>query len=380
MDNLSLNFTYRPQCPTASRERMSFRLESVSMVSMGQSIISDISLTLERGTMNVLLGPTRAGKTTIMRLMAGLDAPTSGRIFADGADVTRIPVRQRSVAMVYQQFMNYPSLSVFENIASPLRVAKLKKDEIQERVHTVARLLDLQAMLDRLPHQLSGGQQQRTAIARALVKRADLILLDEPLANLDYKLREELREELPTILKKSGAVLVYATAEPLEALMLGGVTTALSKGRMIQSGPTLRVYQTPEHIESARVFSDPPLNEINAAKQGDVIVFANSLTVPAVGVLAGLPDGNYTLGFRGDIARLDAPWPASIGLTGSVTLAEISGSESFVHVQTTFGTFVCVERGVSSRQPDQPATLHMDATRLFVFDRDGQPVDVKPTQ
>ena len=211
---------------------MSIRLESVSMVSMGQSIISDVSLTVERGTMNILLGPTLAGKTTLMRLMAGLDGPTSGRILVDGKDVTGSPVRERSVAMVYQQFMNYPSLSVFENIASPLRVAKLKNDEIQERVQAVARLLGLQSLLDRLPHQLSGGQQQRTAIARAIVKRADLVLLDEPLANLDYKLREELREELPAILQKSDAIVVYATAEPLEALLLGGVTAALSKGRI----------------------------------------------------------------------------------------------------------------------------------------------------
>jgi glycerol transport system ATP-binding protein len=138
------------------------------MVSMGQSIISDVSLTVERGTMNVLLGPSLAGKTTIMRLMAGLDAPTSGRILVNGKDVTGMPVRERSVAMVYQQFMNYPSLSVFENIASPLRVAKLKNDEIHERVQSVARLLGLKSMLDRLPHQLSGGQQQRTALPERL--------------------------------------------------------------------------------------------------------------------------------------------------------------------------------------------------------------------
>jgi glycerol transport system ATP-binding protein len=353
---------------------MSIRLESVSMVSMGQSIISDVSLIVERGTMNVLLGPSLAGKTTIMRLMAGLDAPTSGRILVDGKDVTGMPVRERSVAMVYQQFMNYPSLSVFENIASPLRVAKLKNDEIQERVQSVARLLGLKSKLDGLPHQLSGGQQQRTAIARAIVKRAELVLLDEPLANLDYKLREELREELPSILKKSGAILVYATTEPLEALMLGGVTAALSKGRMIQCGSTLQVYQRPAQIEAARVFSDPPLNEIAATKQDSMLRLADNLAVPAAGILTKLPDGVYTLGFRGDMARVEAPWQASISLPGRVTLAEISGSESFVHIETALGTFVCVERGVSTRQPDQPVVLHVDATRMFVFDRAGQPV------
>jgi glycerol transport system ATP-binding protein len=357
---------------------MSIRLESVSMVSMGQSIISDVSLTVERGTMNVLLGPTLAGKTTLMRLMAGLDGPTSGRIVIDGKDVTGSPVRERSVAMVYQQFMNYPSLSVFENIASPLRVAKLRNDEIEERVQAVARLLGLQSMLDRLPHQLSGGQQQRTAIGRAIVKRADLVLLDEPLANLDYKLREELREELPAILKKADAIVVYATAEPLEALLLGGVTAALSKGRMVQCGPTLEVYQRPAQIEAARVFSDPPLNEIVATKRDGQLSLADNLVVPAAGVLSRLPDGVYTLGFRGDMASVQAPWPASINLPGRITLAEISGSESFVHVETSLGIFVCVERGVSTRQPDQSVVLHVDAARMFVFDRTGQPVGPGP--
>jgi glycerol transport system ATP-binding protein len=348
------------------------------MVSMGESIINDVSLTVERGTMNVLLGPTQAGKTTLMRLMAGLDKPTSGRILVDGKDATGVPVRERSVAMVYQQFMNYPSLSVYENIASPLRVAKLKPDEIDRRVLKAARLLGLESMLDRLPHQLSGGQQQRTAIARAIVKGADLVLLDEPLANLDYKLREELREELPSILKEAGAILVYATAEPLEALLLGGFTATLSEGRVVQCGPTPQVYHRPSHIDSARVFSDPPLNEVTATKQGGLLRLGADVTVPAVGVVAKVPDGVYTLGFRGDMVRLEAPWPASVSLPGRVTLAEISGSESFVHVETTLGTFVCVERGVSVRQPDQSAVLHVDAARLFLFDRSGLPVAVAP--
>src|SRR5690606_6035633 len=132
-------------------------------------------------------------------LMAGLDQPTRGRVLMDGRDVTGVPVQRRDVAMVYQQFINYPTLTVFENIASPLRVARLPKAEIDARVAAAVKLLKLEPYLDRLPLELSGGQQQRTAIARALVKRAELVLLDEPLANLDYKLREELREELPRI-------------------------------------------------------------------------------------------------------------------------------------------------------------------------------------
>ena len=232
---------------------MSIHLQNVSVEIGGEKIIDNVDLALERGTMNVLLGATLAGKTSLMRLMAGLDKPTSGKVLVDGADVTGVPVRKRSVAMVYQQFVNYPSLSVYENIASPLRVAKVKGDELDQRVREAARVLGLEPLLKRQPSQLSGGQQQRTAIARALTKRADLVLLDEPLANLDYKLREELREELPRILSQTGATLVYATTEPLEALQLGGQTATLSEGRLIQFGPASDVYHKPNHIESARV-------------------------------------------------------------------------------------------------------------------------------
>ena len=357
---------------------MSISLDNVTVVSMGENVVTDVSLTVERGSINVLLGPTLAGKTTLMRLMAGLDQPTAGRILLDGKDATGVPVRQRSVAMVYQQFMNYPSMTVYENIASPLRVARLGADEIDRRVRRAADVLGLESLLDRLPNQISGGQQQRTAIARAIVKNAELVLLDEPLANLDYKLREELREELPSILMQAGSILVYATTEPLEALLLGGLTATLSQGRVVQFGPTPRVYHVPSGIDSARVFSDPPLNEITVIKQDVSLRLGQDLVVPAVGATAAIPNGVYKLGFRGDLARIGTAWPASISLAGSVSLAEISGSETFVHVETGLGTFVCVERGVSMRQPGQSVVLHVDADRVFVFDAAGSPVAIEP--
>ena len=229
---------------------MTFVLENISFSVAQETVIDDVSLMLDQGSMNVLLGPTLSGKTTLMRLMAGLDRPTTGRLMEGGLDVTNVPVRRRSVAMVYQQFVNYPSLTVFENIASPLRVAGVGRAEIDARVTEAARLLRLENFLQRLPAQLSGGQQQRTAIARALVKHAKLVLLDEPLAHLDYK----LREELPRIFAQTGAVLVYATTEPTEALLLGGTTVTLHEGRVSQVGPTARVYRRPENIEAARVF------------------------------------------------------------------------------------------------------------------------------
>lgn len=180
---------------------MSLTLQNVSRVVDGETWIDEINLSLEPGSFNVLLGRTLSGKTTLMRLMAGLDRPTSGKILMNGVDVTGVAVRERNISMVYQQFINYPNLTVYENIASPLRLAKMDDNEIDRRVRETAQMLRIEPFLDRLPLQLSGGQQQRTAMARALVKDSQIILFDEPLVNLDYKLREELRQELRALLK-----------------------------------------------------------------------------------------------------------------------------------------------------------------------------------
>src|ERR1700752_3041034 len=276
---------------------MSVTLDHVTRTVDGVPHIRDVSLTLQRGTLAVLLGPTLSGKTSIMRLLAGLDKPTTGRVLVDGKDVTGIDVRQRSVAMVYQQFINYPSLTVYENIASPLRVQGKPKGEIDRRVMEAAKLLRLEPYLARTPMQLSGGQQQRTAIARALVKGADLVLRDEPLANLDYKLREELRAELPRIFEASGAIFVYATTEPSEALLLGGNTICMWEGQSLQMGATSNVYRRPDTLRVAQVFSDPPLNIVGIEKRNGSVQYAGGVQAPASGLYATLSDGAYRVGF-----------------------------------------------------------------------------------
>ncbi|WP_407159151.1 ABC transporter ATP-binding protein [Bradyrhizobium sp. STM 3557] len=352
---------------------MSVTLEHVTRIVDGVPTIRNVSLTLQRGTLSVLLGPTLSGKTSIMRLLAGLDKPTTGRVLVDGRDVTGIDVRKRSVAMVYQQFINYPSLSVYENIASPLRVQGKPRDEIEKRVAEAARLLRLEPYLKRTPLQLSGGQQQRTAIARALVKGADLVLLDEPLANLDYKLREELRAELPRIFEASGAIFVYATTEPSEALLLGGRTICMWEGKALQVGETPQVYRRPDTLRVAQVFSDPPMNIVAIEKQGDRVQYAGGVTAPADGLFAGLADGTYRVGFR----------PHQLGLAKSgsgrgrhafpatVTVTEITGSESFVHL-TRDGTtnWVAVLHGVHEYEPGDGLDAMLDPGNVFVFDAD----------
>ena len=207
-------------------------LRDVSRRVSGVNYLTDISLRLERGALNVLMGPTRAGKTSLIRLMAGLDRPSAGSILFDGQDVTGKPVSKRNVAMVYQQFINYPGWTVRENIASPLRVRGVPADRNRARGQARGGPAPAHAsMLDRKPLELSGGQQQRVAIARAIVKKAGLVLLDEPLANLDYKLREESpRRASEACLRIPAAVVVYATTEPAEALLLdGGMTVAMQR-------------------------------------------------------------------------------------------------------------------------------------------------------
>ena len=175
---------------------MALEFKAVSRQVEGRTHIQPTTLTLEKGTMNVLLGPTLSGKTSLMRLMAGLDVPSTGHIRWNGRDVTGMRVQDRRVAMVYQQFINYPAMSVYDNIASPMRLMGISAAEVDRAVRSTAEMLKLTPMLQRKPLELSGGQQQRCALARALVKGAGLVLLDEPLANLDYKLREELRAEI----------------------------------------------------------------------------------------------------------------------------------------------------------------------------------------
>lgn len=347
---------------------MSVTLDQVTRSVDGIAHIRDVTLTLERGTLSVLLGPTLSGKTSIMRLLAGLDKPSSGRVLVDGKDVTGIDVRQRSVAMVYQQFINYPSLTVYENIASPLRVQRRPKEEIERRVQEAARLLKLEPYLNRTPLQLSGGQQQRTAIARALVKGADLVLLDEPLANLDYKLREELRTELPRIFEASGAIFVYATTEPSEALLLGGNTLCMWEGEVLQTGETPKVYRHPDTLRVAQVFSDPPLNIVGIEKKNGSVQYAGGINAPATGLYSGLADGAYRVGFRAHQLEVANGAAGRHAFSATVTVTEITGSESFVHLHRDAQNWVAVLHGVHEYEPG--VTLHaaLDPDNVFVFD------------
>jgi glycerol transport system ATP-binding protein len=347
-------------------------LRNVSKTVGAETHISDVSLTLAHGSLNVLLGPTLSGKTSLMRLMAGLDVPTSGSVWFDGKDVTGMAVQKRNVAMVYQQFINYPALTVYENIASPLRVAGKDEATIDREVRKAADLLRLTPYLERTPLNLSGGQQQRTALARAIVKNASLVLLDEPLANLDYKLREELRAELPKIFAAAGTIFVYATTEPSEALLLGGNTATLAEGRVTQFGPTIDVFRKPADLVTAKTFSDPPLNTIVLGKRGGVFQLDGEVNLPVPAHLAGIADGAYTVSFQPHHLSLTAQSASSVPVRAKVFVTEITGSESFVHVDFADARWVMLASGIHNFETDQMIEVFIDSRHLMVFGADGR--------
>lgn len=353
---------------------MSLVLEGVSKVVNGQTHIHPTDLELSSGTMNVLLGPTSSGKTSLMRLMAGLDVPNSGKVIWNGKDVTGMRVQDRGVAMVYQQFINYPSMTVYDNIASPMRLLGQTADQIDTAVKKAADLMKLTGMLDRKPLELSGGQQQRCALARALVKDAGLVLLDEPLANLDYKLREELRAEIPKIFEEAGSIFVYATTEPEEALLLGGNTATMWEGRVTQFGQTPVVYRQPVDATTARVFSDPPMNFLKIRKSGDSVVFGDGQTAAATGALAPLADGTYLAGFRPNHLELQKHAPDALEFNGKLNVTEITGSETFVHLDHHGENWVGLVHGVKDLRIGTSLNVYLDPRHIYIFAEDGTSV------
>ena len=351
---------------------MTIRLDNVGKSVGREQHLHDIDLTFEPGNLYVLFGLTLAGKTSLMRLMASLDRPTSGRVLVDEKDVTDVGVRERSVAMVYQQFINYPAFTVYDNIASPLRIRGLAKAEVDKRVRETAAMVRIDHLLDRLPAELSGGQQQRVAIARALIKEADLLLLDEPLVNLDYKLREELRAELKSIFQRGESIVVYATTEPVEALLLGGNTVVIDEGRVLQAGPTLEVFHHPASVRVTQVFSEPPMNLADGTIADGRFILDGGVEGSLPDHLKDTADGRYRLGFRANHVALAKRDDDDIEIPATADLAEVSGSETFIHLKHQGANWVVQEEGVHSLRIGEAITVFLKPDRLFLFGEDGQ--------
>jgi multiple sugar transport system ATP-binding protein len=292
--------------------------------------VDGISLDIADGEFLVLLGPSGCGKSTLLRAIAGITPLSAGRILLDGADITHTPARDRDLAMVFQSYALYPHLPVARNIGFPLRARRLPKARIRERVAEVARILDLEALLDRRPRELSGGQRQRVALGRALVRSPGAFLMDEPLSNLDAKLRTATRSELTELHRRLGSTFVYVTHDQVEAMTMAGRIALLDNGALEQVGTPAQVYDEPASTFVAGFLGAPAMNLLPArivSRDGALYALARDVEV-RLGIAADVPPADIVLGVRPEHLRVQSGQGA---LRGTVRLVENLGSEEVAH-------------------------------------------------
>jgi sn-glycerol 3-phosphate transport system ATP-binding protein len=299
--------------------------------------VDDLSITAEDGEFLILVGPSGCGKTTALRMVAGLEKPTSGSISIGGEDITDLSPRERDIAMVFQNYALYPHMSVYKNLAFGLKQRKTPKAEIQRRVRDVSAMLGLDDLLGRKPGQLSGGQRQRVAMGRALVREPKAFLLDEPLSNLDAKLRVQVRADLKQLHRRLGVTTIYVTHDQVEAMTLGDRIAVMSNGRLQQLGMPQDIYDHPANMFVAAFIGSPAMNMLRGSARAGRIA-AGDLEVPA----AGVPDGDVVVGLRPEALH-----PAGDGVPSfefEVQVVEPLGDEIIVH-GTVNGQLAEVETG-----------------------------------
>jgi len=316
------------------------RLERVSKSFPGKKkVLDDVSLEIADKTVTSFLAPTGYGKTTLLRIIAGVEKPDQGRVYFGESDVTDVPTQKRNVAMVFQSFALYPNMTVYENMASPLNLMRLPRTEIGEGVRKQAESLGIQNLLSKYPHELSGGERQRVAIGRALVKGADVFLLDEPLTNLDYKIRESMRMELKNIFKEIEGTIVYATPDPREVLAISTHVALIQNASIGQYGPALEVYNKPKNVDVGTYFGYPPMNliECTLAEKGDRLFLRlfGDLDLDVTHLKEYFHDEQSCIaGLRPNDLRLEnGAASGMLSFSPRVLLSEVIGSETIVYLQ-----------------------------------------------
>jgi multiple sugar transport system ATP-binding protein len=331
--------------------------------------LHNLSFRVAAGRFFVLFGPSSVGKTTTLRTIAGLVAPDRGRVEIFGRDWTHEPIAGRGVSMVFQSFALYPHLTLYENLAYPLREAGTGREEIDRRVRETAAMLRLDTKIDRKPGTLSGGEQQRVALGRSLIRRPRILLLDEPLTNLDAKLRHDMRAELKRLHRQFGLTIVYATPDELEALSMGEEIAVLRDGGVVQTGTPDELYDAPRDLYVAGKIGSPPMNMIKGrlARDGTVIESAIGL-LPCARRLNGTEAGEAAVvGIRPSDIRFATGGES--GVAASVAMLEPLGDITVISMETGGETLrlVLPEAAASGLQPGQQASIVLDPTKLHVF-------------
>jgi ABC-type sugar transport system ATPase subunit len=334
------------------------------------TIIPRLNLTIPSGQLTVLLGPSGCGKSTLLRLIAGLESPDAGRILVDGEDVTQLEPRKRNIAMVFQNYALYPHLTVRENLAFPLQIAKTDESQIDQQVQSTAELLGLSQMLDRYPKTLSGGERQRTAVGRAIIRDPRLFLFDEPLSNLDFQLRNQMRGEIKALQKRLGKTMIYVTHDQTEAMTMADTLVVLEKGKIMQQGTPDEVYHRPANVFTARFIGSPPINILRGSVSGGQLRL-DSISAPICAV--NMPDGDYLIGIRPDELVASS---TDTGITLTIDRTEFHGATTYLHGR--IGSQAVIARSdinvgqAYSGLDDTTATISISKEALHFFDSQTQ--------
>ena len=342
-------------------------LKNIGKTWVGATAVERIDLTIEDGAFLAVLGPSGCGKTTTLLMLAGIYSPTVGEIAFDGARVNDVEARDRNVGIVFQSYALYPSMSVLENIMFPLRFKKIERAQAEARAREIAALVRIDQLLDRRPAQLSGGQQQRVALARALVKRPHLLLLDEPLSNLDAALRLSMRIEIRRIQRELGVTTILVTHDQIEATTMADRIVVMNAGRVEQEGTAKDLYERPQTLFVAGFVGSPPINLLDGrATDGHVDVHSATLR------LAGPASGDVVLGIRPEALRVNAT-----GMAARILAVEPMGREVLYSADAPLGLVRFIEAGAEARHHEgDNVSLAFAPDDALLFDKaSGQRID-----
>lgn len=352
---------------------------SKMFMSHGKEVVAvkDITLEIENGEFFALLGPSGSGKSTLLRLIAGLEIPTSGDIIIDDKIVTHLPPKERDVAMVFQSYALYPHMTVYDNIAFPLKIRKIAKEQIDKRVKEVAKMLNIAHLLDRKPGELSGGEMQRVALARALVREPKVFLLDEPLSNLDAKLRVVARAYLRRLQKELGVTTIYVTHDQAEAMTLADRIGVLSHGVLQQVGAPLEIYKRPVNVFVAGFIGSPPMNFIKGSlieKNSKFVFDAGSFRLELPEDLSTIVKNHISsseviLGIRPDDAYAVPITREDHIITGTVYVTETLGNIQYIAVQIDPDLVIRVIAPIELMvNIGDKVGVNLDIRKIYLFD------------
>jgi ABC-type sugar transport system ATPase subunit len=334
-------------------------------------VLKDIDLEVEDGSFVVLVGPSGCGKSTLLRSIAGLEPVTSGSISIGGRQVNDLPPAKREIAMVFQSYALYPHMDVAANMGFGLKFAGTPKAEIAQRVNEAARILQLEPLLKRRPRELSGGQRQRVAIGRAIVRKPQVFLFDEPLSNLDAGLRINTRVEIAKLHKLLGATMIYVTHDQVEAMTLADKIVVMNNGRVEQQGKPLDLYYHPANLFVAGFIGSPAMNFLAGTTREGAGIDLGPAGALAVALPPSVGDGEkLTLGVRPEHLKVQAGEGG--GLSATVDLVERLGEMGFAHLRLPSGQVLIAEiRGETGLRPGGRASLSLEAAHIHLFDASG---------